>query len=811
MVSPVGKAEDLIAQLTLDEKVSLCHGADFWSTTAIERLGIPRMWVTDGPHGARGRTWSHVRSTSFPIGTAIGATWDPSLAQQLGEALGRQTRSKGAGILLGPTMNIHRTPLAGRNFECYSEDPHLSARLAAAAVKGIQSVEGVGACIKHLVCNDQEHERMTISSEVDERTLREIYLVPFEACVKEARAWSVMTGYNKLNGTYCAEHFWLLQDVLRGEWGFEGYVISDWWGTKSTVESANAGLDLEMPGPPNYFGANLLDAVKNGEVSEEVLDDKIRRLIDVLEKTGKFDSPDDPGESALDDPADRVLIRKAGAESIVLLRNKRGVLPLDVKRLAVIGPYADVPRFGGGGSSAVFPHYLVSPMEGIRSATGGKVDISFARGSVPYVVLPQIPTNLLSTAGGNAGLDATFFDDLDAEEGPGREMELASASQRWVGTAPVSGDRFSLRATSTFTPTEDGAWTFGISAAGRIRLLVDDELLIDNWDETEPGKGFFGLQSKEKRANVEMRAGEPHKLTVVYRASTSAAAGFHLGCISPIADDPVAQAAETAREAEAAVVIVGLDETQETEGEDRESMDLPGGQDELVRAVAAAQPNTVVVVVTGSVISMPWAGEAAGVLQAWYLGQESGNAIADVLFGNVNPCGKLPTTIPLEYSDNPTYGAPTYPGEDGKVHYTEGMLIGYRHYDSEGIEPRFPFGHGLSYTTFDYGELDVKVGGSDVVVETEVTNSGAVGGNEVVQLYVRDRESSVPRPDKELRAFEKLWLDAGETKKVSFALGPRAFAFWDPESKGWKVEPGEFELLCGSSSRDIRAVATVTR
>ncbi len=791
----MSKAGDLLAQLTLEEKVAVCAGSDFMSTTKIERLGVPRMWVTDGPHGARGRGWGNTTSAAIPCGTALGATWDVDLLHDIGALMGHQVRSKGANILLGPTMNIHRAPLAGRNFECYSEDPELSASLASSFVQGLQSVDGAGACVKHYVANDQEFERMTISSEVDERTLREIYLLPFERCVTEAKTWSIMTAYNRVNGTYCAEHDWLLRDVLRGEWGFDGLVISDWWGAKSTAPSANAGLDLEMPGPPVYYGEALLQAVQKGEVDEATIDEKVLRLFAVMERGGRFDSPDDTIETALDRLEDRALIRRAGAEAMVLLRNQGDVLPLrNVKKLAVIGPNADVCRFGGGGSSEVIPHYLVTPLDAIRETFDGGV--VFARGSVPYTMLPPAAKRW------HSGFDVDFFENVDCEGDPAAHQRIETANHRWIGNVPVKSERFSARLTTTFTPDQDGDWTFGLVAAGRARLLVDGELVIDNWTDFERSPVFFGMGSKEKQGTVAMRTGEPRTLTVEYRAATTFAAGVHLGCISPIAGDPIAEAVAVAKEADAAVLIVGLDPESETEGRDRDSMDLIGTQNELIAAVAKAQPNTVVVVNAGSVVSMPWSNEVGAIVYAWYPGQECGNSLADVLFGRVNPCGKLPQTIPMHYEDNPSHA--NYPGENGSVRYEEGVFIGYRGYDDNDVEPRYAFGHGLSYTTFAYG--DVKTDGRDVSVD--VTNTGDVAGKEVVQVYVADLASSVPRPPKELRAFAKIALEPGETQTVRFSLGDRAFQFWHEGS--WVLEPGEFEILVGSSSADIRSRARLT-
>jgi beta-glucosidase len=474
-----------------------------------------------------------------------------------------------------------------------------------------------------------------------------------------------------------------------------------------------------------------------------------------------------------------------------------------VEKLAVIGPNADVARFGGGGSSEVLPHYTVTPLDAIRDATGA--EIVFARGSVPYTMLPAIRPEFLAAASGAPGFDVDFFPNTDLEGEAVHRAAIDRASHRWIGNVPVDSERFSARLTTTFTPDEDGGWTFGLVAAGRARLLIDDELVIDNWTEFETSPVFFGMGSKEKTGTVAMKSGEQRKLVVEYRAATTFAAGVHVGVIPPIGVDRIAEAVEAARSADAAIVVVGLDTESETEGHDRASMDLTGDQNELISAVAAAQPNTVVVVNAGSIVSMPWAFDVAAIVHAWYPGQECGNALADVLFGKVNPCGKLPTTIPVRYEDNPALS--NYPGDGGEVRYEEGVFVGYRHYDANAVEPLFCFGHGLSYTTFDYGPLNIERAGNEVRAAVEVTNTGAVAGKEVVQLYVSDAEASVPRPPQELKAFEKVSLDPGETKAVRFTLDERAFAYW---RSGWVVEPGDFELRCGSSSRDIRATAKIS-
>jgi beta-glucosidase len=802
----VERIDKLVAELTLEEKISLVHGRDMMATNAVPRLGIPHLYVTDGPHGARGRSFGGPSAAAFPCGTAMGATWDPDLIGEVGVALAGQVLSKGANILLGPTMNIHRSPLAGRNFECISEDPFLTSRTVVSYIRGLQSTGEVGGCAKHYIANDSEFERHTISSEVDERTLREIYLPPFEASVREADVWWVMTAYNRINGTYAAEHAELLQTILRDEWGFQGLVVSDWWGTQSTVPSATAGLDLEMPGPGVYFADNLLEAVRTGAVAESIVDEKVRRVLETMERAGRLDGPEETSETSLDLPADRALIRRVGAESCVLLRNEGDVLPLrDLGRVAVVGPLAQTASTGGGGSSAVVAHYETTPLDGIRAALGDGVEVVSAVGCLAYKLLPELQHRLASSDG-EPGLRIDYFDNPDLEGAPVRTEVTTRFRQRWLNQNPVGDARFSARLSGTFTPDTSGVWTFSLVAASRARLAIDGHEVVDNWTDPQRGDAFFGLGSSEQTGTIELQAGSPHAITVEFRAAAPQVGMLLVGCLPPMASDPIGEAVEAARDADAAVVVVGTNAEWETEGNDRDSMDLPGDQVELIRAVAAVQPNTAVVVISGAPVTMDWTSDVPAVVQTWFGGQESGNAIADVLFGAVNPSGKLPTTIPARYEDNPAFA--NYPGSGGSVSYEEGVFVGYRHYDANGVEPAFPFGHGLSYTTFGYGDLVVERASLDeVVVSIDVTNTGDVAGKEVVQLYVSDVKASVPRPPQELKAFEKVALEPGATKTVRFTLDRRALSFW---SDGWTAEPGEFELRCGSSSRDIRATVSFT-
>ena len=803
------RIDELLGRMSIEEKVSMLAGTDLWHGTGVPRLGIPPIKMTDGPCGARGgRYRSGTTAACFPCGTALAATWNPELVERVGVALAEEARTKRAHVLLAPTVNIHRSPLAGRNFECYSEDPHLTARIAVAYIRGVQS-QNVGACIKHFVCNDSEFERNTISSQVGERALREIYLAPFEVAVKEAKPWSVMAAYNRVNGTYASEHPRLLKDILRREWGFDGFVVSDWYGTRSTAAAVEAGLDLEMPGPPRHRGEKLRGAVKAGAVSESSLDKAVRRLLELTVRSGAFEDPEEAAEDSVDRPEHRQLAREAAGEAMVLLKNESDLLPLDrraIRKLAVIGPNADVANVQGGGSAGVPPHYSVTPLEGIRAACGDEVAVRYERGCTSHKVLPAIDARLVPS-----GFQVEYFGNPDLSGDPALTGHSRDVDLVWEGRIEprVDPEIRSVRFSGTFAPTENGAFTLGLTSVGRSRLFIDGIEVIDNWTQQIRGESYFGAGTVEMKAQLEMREGEEREIRVEYCRSNPFIAGIRVGALLPVPDDLIDRAAAAAAESDAAVVVVGLDDKWEGEGGDRVDMELPGRQAELALRVAAANRNTVVVVNAGSPVSMDWLDRVPAVLEVWYPGQELGNALADLLFGEVNPSGKLPTTFPKRIEDNPAYL--NYPGENGEVLYGEGLFVGYRYYDRKRIEPHFAFGHGLSYTRFDYGELRLEresIGPDEELgVSVEVANVGERAGREVVQLYLCDVECSLVRPEQELRAFEKVALDPGEKKTVRFALDRRALSFYDPAPEDWVAEPGEFEVRVGSSSRDIRGRA----
>ena len=814
--------DDLLGRMTLQEKVSLLAGATMWTTTPVERLGIPALKVTDGPNGARGggSFAGGLSAACFPAEIALAATWNTELVERVGQALAQEACTKGARVLLAPTVNIPRSPLSGRNFEYFSEDPYLSARMAVAYIDGVQS-QGVGTALKHYVCNDSEFERNSISAEVGERALRELYLAPFQTAVREARPWSVMASYNRVNGAFAGDHPYLLTEILRDEWSFDGLVISDWFGTKSTAPAVNAGLDLEMPGPTIWRGQKLLAAVERGEADEAAIDASVRRVLRLIERAGAFDRRDEEQEQAIDRPEHRALARQAAAEGIVLLKNARDVLPLRreaLRSLAIIGPNAKVARIMGGGSARVNAHYAVTPFDGIAVTAGDGVSIGYELGCTNYKEQPLIDARLLSPDDGAVGhgLTIDYFDNPDLAGAPVASSLATSSEQIWLGTVAEGVDqrRFSARFRGTFTPDETGPHTFGLLSAGLSRLYLDGREVIDNWTRQTRGDAFFGFGSSEVTAVVELEAGRAYALTLEYSKSGEGMqlAGLRLGCLPPVAADTLERAAALAAASDVALVFVGLSDEWESEGGDRPDIELVGQQAALVERVAAANPNTVVVLNTGSPIAMPWLDKVAAVVQAWYPGQECGNAIADVLFGDVNPSGKLPQTFPRRLEDNPAYL--NYPGENGRVYYGEGLFVGYRYYEKKRIAPLFPFGFGLSYTSFEYGELRLNATeiapGETLQVTVDVTNTGSRAGKEVVQLYVRDVASRLMRPDKELKAFAKVSLEPGERATVTLSIGREALAYYDDGARCWVAEAGEFEVLVGASPQDIRATATFT-
>ena len=796
-----GKISGIVKQMTLEEKINMLGGTGF-ASKPLPRLGVPSLNMTDGPVGVR---WK--RSTAFPAGIAMGATWDPPLIRRLGEAIGLEAKAEGRNMLLGPCININRVPVGGRSFESFGEDPYLMSRMAVEYIKGVQS-QKVIACAKHFAANNQEFERTTIDEKVDERALREIYLPAFKAAVVEGGALSVMSAYNKLNGHWCSENPDLLTGILKKEWGFKGFVVSDWGAVHSTVPTANAGLDIEMPTGDFLNDSLLLPALKNGAVNVQVIDDKITRLLRVMYMAGLFETHQAPETAAVDSPGHGPLARAVESAGIVLLQNRGSLLPIDPSRvhsIAVIGPNAALARTGGGGSAYVTAFYGVSPLEGITRRAAGTMTIQSAPGCLMSGEIPAVESAVLrppSAAEGMTGLQGEYFANQDFQGVPVLTRIDRQVDFDWGGKAPGKGlpqDHFSVRWTGSIVPPESGDFELSIKSDDGSRLYINGELFLDNW-------GVHAALTKSRQITLEKGKEVAVKLEFY---QNSGGALVKLGW-QPVHSRLLAAAVDLAKKSDLVIVCVGNSDEIETEGTDRASISLPAGQDELVEAVAKANPRTVVVLTTGAPVLMPWVERVAGIVQAWFGGQEEGNALADVLFGDVNPSGKLPVTFLRAWEDTPALAS--YPGREGKTEYTEGIFVGYRFYDREKKEVLFPFGHGLSYTQFSYGQLTVSAppGSSHYAreVSLELTNTGNRPGAEVVQIYVSDRHAPVPRPPAELKAFAKVSLAPGEKKTVLLTLDESSFAFFDVAAGRWTVAPGAFEILAGSSSRDIRSRAT---
>lgn len=665
-----GEAKKLVEQMTLEEKAGLCSGKDFWRLKSVERLGIPEVMVCDGPNGLRKQSEAEgagindsIEAVCFPASCAEAASFDRNCMYRAGQAMGNACQAENISLLLGPGTNIKRSPIGGRNFEYYSEDPYLSAQMAAAHIKGVQS-KHVGACIKHFAANNQESRRMSISSEVDERTLREIYLAAFEDAVKEAKPWAVMCSYNRLNGIFASEHHWLLTEVLKEEWGYEGMVVTDWGAVNDRVKGLEAGLDLEMPGSGGTTDQQIVEAVQAGTLPEAILDEACGRIVSRIMTYAEHRDRD----AVWDREKDHELAVELAKECMVLLKNDESLLPLsDQQKIVFIGKFAEKPRIQGGGSSHVNTKHQTCALDQVKTME-----------HVTYV----------------SGFDTT-------------------------------------------------------EAVGEDALRLERQRMND--------------------------------------------------------------AIAAAKQAEVAVIFAGLPDSYESEGFDRKHMRLPDIQNRLIQAVAEVQPNTVVVLHNGSPVEMPWVHDVKAILETYLGGEGVGEAVVDCLFGNTNPSGKLPETFPLKLSDNPSYL--NFPGETSKVEYKEGIFVGYRYYDKKEMPVLFPFGHGLSYTTFAYSDLRVDKrkfqDEEPCTVTVTITNTGDRFGKEAVQLYVQDVESKVLRPIKELKGFEKVGLMPGESKDVSFDLGKRAWAYYDVEAHDWYTEEGEFRLLVGASSQDIRLTETV--
>lgn len=782
----------LLGKLTLEQKASLIQGADFWTTVPLPEIGLRAMTLSDGPAGVRGPRWDEREpSLNLPSGSALAASWDIDLAYRYGAAAASEARRKGVDVVLGPTINLHRSPLGGRHFECFSEDPELSAELAAAYVRGLQD-NGVAATPKHYVANDSETDRFTVDVQVDPRPLHELYLAPFERAV-EAGAWTIMSAYNSVHGATMTEHD-LLESPLNAVWGFDGVVISDWTAVRS-LGAIPAAQDLAMPGPAPAF-AGLVDAVRDGVVDEADIDRKVLRILLLAERVGALEGSTTVRPSSLDGPA---FTREAAIAGTVLLAND-GVLPLDAASLggiAVIGHNAREARTQGGGSATVLPEHITSPLDGIRAAFPG-ADVRYELGAVVQEGVSEIPlARLTNPVTGDPGVRVTFFGADGAEIFA--EDRRSTALVWFGGDAPIVASR-RVTLEGLYTPEESGEILLGFAGANPGRLWVDGELLVDDVpviEGTDLGAAF--LNPPSLTAPVTVTAGEERRILAEIRLAQD---GPLLGALSltvgiaPDDSDPdglIARAVEAAAAAEVAIVVVGTNSKVESEGYDRPDLDLPGRQDDLVRAVVGTGTPTIVVVNAGAPVALPWADDVAAVVQGWFGGQEFGSALAAVLSGAAEPGGRLPTTWPAALAEVPVSDVTP---QDGVLHYEEGLHIGYRAWLKDGVQPAFPFGHGLGYTTWSWG---VAQRDGDAL-EVTLANTGARAGKQVVQVYAERPDSSVERAERWLVAFATVEAAPGETVTARIPVPARRLAHWAGE---WIVEPGAYTLRAGASVADL--------
>ncbi|MEV8015435.1 glycoside hydrolase family 3 C-terminal domain-containing protein [Streptomyces sp. NPDC086554] len=790
--------ETALGTLDLDAKARLLGGRDMWSLHPLPEIGLKSLVMSDGPIGVRGIRWTaDDPSIALPSPTALAATWDQDLARRAGTLLAQEARRKGVHVLLAPTVNLHRSPLGGRHFEAYSEDPYLTGVIGTGYVQGVQS-GGVGTTVKHFVANDAETDRFTVDNSISGRALRELYLAPFEAIVTNAHPWGIMTAYNQVNGATMTEHRYLVNEVLRGEWGFDGYNVSDWMAARSTTGAIDGGLDVAMPGPRTVYGDALAEAVRAGQVKESTVDEAVRNVLRLAARVGALEGAE-PVVTDLPAEVDgEALAREIARRAFVLVRNENGALPLErTASVALSGAAARDARVLGGGSATVFPARVVSPLDGLTAAFGAD--------RVTYAVGAD-PSDELAPADKGFELRAIC---RDADGNVLGEGSLPSGQVQWIGDDLPDGVTHeamaSIEVIGTFTPRESGEHSFGTRGLGAFRLTIAGEVVFDGaqlmGSETDPFEAFFG--SPVERAKVNLTAGETVEVSLHHRLDKGYAPPLpgvvfsfvHLGPRRD-PDELIAEAVEAARGADTAVVVVATTERVESEGFDRQDLRLPGRQDDLVRAVAAANPRTVVVVNSGSPVELPWRDEVAAVLLGWFPGQEGGAALADVLTGGEEPGGRLPTTWGA-YADAPvTQVTPT----EGQLAYSEGVFIGYRAWEKEDRTPSYAFGHGLGYTDWTYESLSVE--GTTATVR--VRNSGRRAGREVVQVYLAPAAPDSDRPVRWLAGFAGVEAAPGESVEVRVELPRRSFEIWDEAAGSWAHQGGSYEVQAGRSIADRR-------
>lgn len=803
--------EGLLGSLRLEQKVRLLTGASFWTLHDEPAIGLGTIVVSDGPAGVRGQLWDERDSSaSLPSPTALAASWDLERVHRLGQLIAAEARRKGVGVALGPTVNIQRSPRGGRHFEAYSEDPWLSGVVGTAFVKGVQSC-GVGATPKHYVANDSETDRMTVDVDVDERTLREVYLAPFERMVVEGGAWLVMSSYNSVDGVTMTEND-LLRSPLKEEWGFDGVVVSDWMGVRDTVAAAVSAQDLAMPGPQGVWGDALVEAVRAGQVAEADIDEKVRRILRLAGRLGALEGVEAATPLAEAWPQESVdaLLREAAADGMVLVRND-GLLPLaSGGSVAVVGQHARVARSQGGGSATVFPQHVVTPLEGIAAAFGAD-RVRFAPGvRSSEALLPLDAGVAADPVSGEAGVRVRF---LDAAGSVILDEHRLSGRLAWLGD-PILADTAAVEVTATFTAPADGEYAVGFAGLGLFRFEVDGELKSDGLFFPEGTDPFMAFLNPPKQSfPVRLVAGQTVSLRLEHRPQLQAglaAVMFTLGYEEPFAgaEEELERAVALAAASDVAVVVVGTTETLESEGFDRAGLRLPEGQDELVRRVLAANPRTVVVVNSGGPVIMPWLAEAPAVLLTWFPGQEAGAALADVLSGAAEPGGRIPTTWAAAEDDVPVWQVEPV---DGRLHYSEGLHVGYREWARReaagGPASAIPFGHGLGYTRWTLGEPTL----DGLTVSVPVTNAGERAGKQVVQVYLsRVSESAIDRPVLWLAGYAVVRAEAGETTVATIELEPRSLQHWSVDDHAWRTEPGVFAVRVGTSVAELGEAVELT-
>lgn len=795
--TPEQRAEEILSRMTLEEKITMLGGYEDFYIRPNERLGIPAIKMADGPLGVR----NYGKATAFPAGICMASTWNTELVSDYGVAVGDEARSKGVHIMLAPGVNIYRAPMCGRNFEYFGEDPWLASRMAVAYINGLQSREVV-ATVKHFVANNQEYDRYNVSSDLDARTLHEIYLPAFRAAVEEANVGAVMNSYNLVNGTWTSEHPQLLTDILKKEWNFNGFVMSDWGSTHHGVAAANAGLDLEMPKGDYMNPDTLLPAIKDGRIKVETIDDKIRRMLATMFLFGFFDREQKDTLLPLYNPGSARIALQAAREGIVLLKNESSILPLDaakIKSIAVIGPDAHPAVTGGGGSSIITPYRSVSFLDGIIQQAGDDFNVYYHPGVETDLNAMFAASSFFTVepdGSRSPGLKGEYLNKIDLSGTPVVVRKDLHINFNWQNGSPLPqmpADSFSIRWSGKIEVASDGDYYFYASGNNGFRLSIDGEMVINKWES-------FSFSSAD--ATVPLKNGI-HDILLEYferQGEAQVAMGWR-----PVKSGSVIEAARIAKECDIVVLCVGFNANTEGEGFDR-PFELPAEQVDLIKNITRVNKNTIVVLTSGgNAASMEWLQDVKAYLAAWYPGQEGGTALAEILFGKVNPSGKLPATFEKEWKDNASFNSYYDDDKDKHVRYSEGIFTGYRHFDRSNIEPLYPFGYGLSYTSFSYSDIRVEPGNekNQVRVSFDITNTGKMAGSEVAQVYVSKLNPGIDRPLKELKGFSKIFLEPSETKRVEVILDKKSFEYYDTNIPGWNVEGGDYEILVGSSSRDI--------